>query len=211
MNSFSSEVVQFLRKRSDDKATFVSPMNDSASGLSPIAATTSVDWRAELDQHRSWLRTVIAARCGESQAVDEIFQETAAAAVAQKAPLTDATKVAPWLYQIAVRQSLMYRRKQGRKRKLEQAYAERAEPFVTVRQPESPLNWLLAAERQTLIRKAMAELHPRDAEMLMLKYTEDWSYRKIAKRLGISESAVESRLHRSRKKLRQQLSRLDVI
>ncbi|MCA9215508.1 MAG: RNA polymerase sigma factor [Planctomycetales bacterium] len=183
-------------------------MNSSANRVTD--ATAAIDWRAELDQHRRWLRTVIAARCGEAQAVDEIFQETAAAAVAQKSPLADATKVAPWLYQIAVRQSLMYRRKQGRKRKLEQAYAERAEPIMESRQPVSPLGWLLADERRSLVRKAMAELNPRDSEMLMLKYTEGWSYREIANRLGMSESAVESRLHRARQKLRQQLARLDV-
>ena len=184
-------------------------MNNTDS-VSPNAAV-AIDWRAELDRHSRWLRTVIAARCGESQAVDEIFQETAAAAVAQKSPLADATKAAPWLYQIAVRQSLMYRRKQGRKRKLEQAYAERAEPLINERQPESPLSWLLADERRTLIRRAMSALNPRDAEMLMLKYTEGWSYRQIAGHLGLSESAVESRLHRARQKLRQQLSKLDVV
>ncbi|MFC1758053.1 RNA polymerase sigma factor [Planctomycetota bacterium] len=184
-------------------------MSDSES-LNPNAAI-SIDWRAELERHRQWLRTVIAARCGEAQAVDEIFQETAAAAVAQKSPLADATKVAPWLYQIAVRQSLMYRRRQGRKRKLEQSYAERVEPISNERQPVSPLNWLLADERRTLIRQAMSELNPRDSEMLMLKYTEGWSYRQIAGHLGLSESAVESRLHRARQKLRRRLSRLDVI
>lgn len=185
-------------------------MNDTANSFDHISLPTTVDWRAELEQHRRWLRTVIAARCGESQAVDEVFQETAAAAVAQKAPLTDTSKVAPWLYQIAVRQSLMYRRRQGRKRKLEQAYAERAESHIDRRQPENPLTWLLADERRLLVRRAMTRLHPRDAEMLMLKYTENWSYRQIASHVGISESAVESRLHRARQRLRIQLQKMDV-
>jgi RNA polymerase sigma-70 factor (ECF subfamily) len=45
-------------------------------------------------------------------------------------------------------------------------------------------------------------LSPRDAEILLLKYTEDWSYRELAAHLGISESAVEARLHRARGRLR---------
>ena len=43
---------------------------------------------------------------------------------------------------------------------------------------------------------------PRDAEILLLKYTEEWSYRELAVHLGVSESAVEARLHRARGRLR---------
>jgi RNA polymerase sigma factor (sigma-70 family) len=62
-----------------------------------------------------------------------------------------------------------------------------------------------------LIRKAIKRLPRQDAEMLMLKYTEDWSYRELADHLGISHSAVESRLHRARKRMRDQLAALDVV
>ena len=56
----------------------------------------------------------------------------------------------------------------------------------------------------------MSRLPKRDAEILMLKYTEDWSYRALAEHLGISESAVETRLHRARQRLRTELAALDV-
>ncbi|MCA9270883.1 MAG: sigma-70 region 4 domain-containing protein, partial [Planctomycetales bacterium] len=42
------------------------------------------------------------------------------------------------------------------------------------------------------------------------KYVEDWSYRQIAERLGVSASAVEARLHRARGRLREQLATMDV-
>ena len=45
----------------------------------------------------------------------------------------------------------------------------------------------------------------------MLKYTEDWSYHELAEHLGISHSAVEARLHRARKRLREELTAMDVI
>jgi len=44
---------------------------------------------------------------------------------------------------------------------------------------------------------------------LLLKYTENWSYRQLADHLGLSASAVEARLHRARQKLRRQLAVLD--
>jgi RNA polymerase sigma-70 factor (ECF subfamily) len=69
----------------------------------------------------------------------------------------------------------------------------------------------LADERQVLVRQALARLQSRDAEILMLKYTEDWNYRQLAERLGISHSAVETRLHRARARLRIELIALNVI
>ena len=51
------------------------------------------------------------------------------------------------------------------------------------------MEWLLAKERKEQVRKAMQRMPRRDAEILLLKYTEDWSYRQLAGRLGISESA----------------------
>lgn len=52
-------------------------------------------------------------RLGEWQAVDEVMQEVSLAAVRQKAPLHDPTKVAPWLYRLAVTQALLYRANEG--------------------------------------------------------------------------------------------------
>ena len=49
-------------------------------------------------------------------------------------------------------------------------------------------------------------LAPRDREILLLKYTESWSYQQLSDRLGISETAVEARLHRARGRLRRELT-----
>lgn len=175
------------------------------------SALAKLDWSAELERHRSWLRAVIAARSQEAQAVDEVMQEVSIAVFKQKSPLRDASKVAPWLYQIAVRQSLMYRRKHGRRRNMQKRYAEQLEATPPTNKSPDPLSWLLATERRELIRKGIERLAPKEAEMLMLKYTQDWSYKQIANHLGLTESAVESRLHRARKNLRKELVALEVI
>lgn len=172
-------------------------------------AASSVDWAAALAEHGRWLRTVVGARLGEPQAVDEVLQEVALAAVAQKAPLADPTRVAPWLYRLAIRQCLLYRRKQGRRRKLTDRYADRKRAGDDP--PLDPLGWLLAEERRQQVRQALARLPERDAEILLLKYTENWSYREMAQCLGISESAVEARLHRARQRMRAELAALHVI
>jgi RNA polymerase sigma-70 factor, ECF subfamily len=169
-----------------------------------------IDWNAALAQHDRWLRTIVLARVRERQAVDEVMQEVALAAVRQAAPLLDVAKVAPWLYRLAVRQSLLHRRKCGRKRKLEANYAEQGLP-VLARDRLEPLGWLLADERRSLIRQALGQLTPRDREILLLKYTENWNYHQIAAHVGVSHSAIEARLHRARRRLREELAALEVI
>lgn len=177
--------------------------------ISPATDGSAIDWSAVLAEHGRWLRTVIRARLGEPHGVDEVLQEVSLAAVAQRAPMTDPSRVGSWLYGLAVRQALRYRRTQGRRRKLSDRYASASRSRLEAG-PEAadPLDWLLATERDQLVRRAVDELPPRDRELLLLKYTEDWSCRQLADRLGLSESAVEARLHRSRAKLRAKLSRL---
>jgi RNA polymerase sigma-70 factor (ECF subfamily) len=168
-----------------------------------------IDWQAALARHDRWLRTVVYARVGEPQAVEDVLQEVSLAAVRQQAPITDPEKVAPWLYRLAVRQSLLHRRKQGRRRKLTDQFAQRNRPSEENCRELDPLGWLLAAERREMVQTALGRLPRADAEMLLLKYGEDWSYEEIARRLGVSASAVQARLHRARKRLRRELAALE--
>jgi RNA polymerase sigma-70 factor (ECF subfamily) len=170
-----------------------------------------IDWSAELARHDRWLRTIVAARMRDGEEVQDVMQEVALAAVRQASPVRDADKVGPWLYRLAVRQCLQFRRRRGRQRKLVNRFSEKCQPSEWDHRTSDPLDWLLADERRGLIRQAIGRLHRRDAEILLLKYTEDWSYREIAQHLGISHSAVEARLHRARGRLRGELAAAAVI
>lgn len=169
----------------------------------------TLDWAALLAAHEGWLRTVILARTGERQAVDEVFQQVAVAALEQRAPLRDAAKAAPWLHRLAVVHSARYRRKLGRQRKVVRGAAER---LVSLGNgyAEDALAWLVNRERHELTRAALARLSGADAEILLLKYGERWSYRQIAERLGIGEKAADARLVRARGRLRRQLLELGI-
>ncbi|MGD9647094.1 MAG: RNA polymerase sigma factor [Pirellulales bacterium] len=166
----------------------------------------AIDWPAELACHERWLRTVVAARLGHRSAVDEVMQEVSLAVLRQQAPLRDATKVSPWLYRTAVLQALLHRRKAGRRKRLADRFGERRRPLESDCRESDPLDWLIADERSRLVREGLGRLAPRDAEILLLKYTENWSYHELAAHLGISHSAVEARLHRARQRLRQALA-----
>jgi RNA polymerase sigma-70 factor (ECF subfamily) len=176
-------------------------------------ARPAIDWAAALAEHGRWLRLVVLARLGERQAVEEVVQEVALAAVAQRSPLADPGKLPSWLYRLAVRQALLYRRRAGRHRRLRERYGRRlGDPEAPASAAEAdPLDWLIRDERRRLVREALDRLAPRDAEILLLKYAEGWSVRELAARLGVGPAAVEARLHRARGRLRAELSASEVV
>lgn len=165
-----------------------------------------IDWGAMLETHGGWLRLTIMARLRDRNAADEVMQEVALAAVAQRAPLRDESKAAAWLRRLAVRQALLYRRGRGRRERLIARHAGRMGARDGAEQGGAPLDWLVRDERAALVRAALDRLPPREAEILLLKYVEGWNYREIAGRTGLTESAVEARLHRARARLRGELA-----
>jgi RNA polymerase sigma-70 factor (ECF subfamily) len=152
---------------------------------------------------------VILARTGEPQAVEEVFQRVALAAVEQKAPLADPEKVAPWLHRLAVVQSARYRRKLGRERRAIKHVAD-TQICLGNGYADDALAWLVRKERDEQTRAAVARLAGADVEILLLKYGERWTYRQISERLGITEKAVDARLARARQRLREQLIALGI-
>ncbi len=167
--------------------------------------------RRAFQQHAPWLRTVVRNRLGEAQAVDDVMQEVALAIFRRTAPVSDHQKVAPWMYRIAVRQTLMYRRSAGRRRRLESDYADSADGRNGNGSTPDPLHWLLGQERTERIRAALARLPPLDRQLLLLKYTEGWNYQQLADHLGVTLHTIEYRLLRARRKLRHELARLEVV
>ena len=96
----------------------------------------SIDWPAELDRHGRWLRTVALARVGEAAAADDVLQEVSLTAIQKGHQLRDPTRIAGWLYRLVVVAALQYRRRQGRRKKLLDRYADR-QPSAEAR-PASP-------------------------------------------------------------------------
>ena len=175
------------------------------------ASPEGLDWDAILSVNQRWLRRVVTARLGEPQAIDEVMQDIALAAVAQsqRPAWTNPGHLVGWLYRLTVRQVLIHRRKAGRRRGLIERYVNRGGGIDVDRNDSpSPLAWLLLDERQQIVRDALSRLAPRDADLLMLKYTEGWTARELAERLSLEISTVEARLHRAKRKLRAELSTL---
>ena len=109
-----------LRKIFGAAATILSAMTETTPPIraeGTLPHPSGIDWAAALAAHDRWLRIAVLARLGERQAVDEVMQEVALAAMTQRSPLADPSKIGAWLHRLAVRQSLLYRRRVGRRRK----------------------------------------------------------------------------------------------
>lgn len=169
----------------------------AASGAAPI------DWGAAFSEHSHWLRTVIRSRLGEDRGTDDVLQEVAVAAVAAPNRPTQTEGVAPWLYRVAIRQCMMYRRTMGRRRRHTNQFAE--EVRTRGETAGDALGWLLGNERQASIRRALDKLPELDRQILWLKHTENWTYEQLSARLGVSVRTIEYRLLQARNRLRKEL------
>ena len=184
------------------------------------------DWITILQANYSWLSSVVYARLRDRHAVEVVLQETALAASKQKEATLDAEHTSRWLYRVAIRQALLYRRNQQRREKKHNGLRQQASPgqrkpshsassrYSAESSPilstdQDPYQLLLASEQQALVQEALQKLKARDCEILMLKYNEGWSCREIASRVGVSEEAIKSRLLRARRHLRTELLRLN--
>jgi RNA polymerase sigma factor (sigma-70 family) len=171
-----------------------------------MTVNTVFDPLEALPEHETWLRTSLLARLGSRDEVEEVMQEVAVAAANQSAKAERIERVGPWLYRVAMRQMLLFRRKAGRQRKLLGNVAQACQPTEEDKNTRSPLEFLMSQERQREVRQAMVTLSERDRQLLLLKYVEGLSYGDIAKRIGVTPSAVQSRLHRARGMLRNRLT-----
>lgn len=157
-------------------------------------------------ENESWLRTVVRSRVSESEAVDDIMQNIALALVRQRDSIAEINRVGAWLYQIAVKQVLMYRRTKGRRRRFEDRLANDSVSVASTAQEMGPVERVLAAEQQAHVQSAMKQLDELDRQILMLKYSDGWSYRQLSEHMGVKEDTIEYRLVKARRKLRRILS-----
>ena len=157
-------------------------------------------------ENESWLRTVVRSRISEPEAVEDIMQNIALALVRQRESLEELNRVGAWLYQVAVKQVLMYRRTRGRRRRFEDRLQAQADAGTVGTNSPGPAESVLAAEKKEQVQAALEALNQLDRQILMLKYAEGWTYRQLSEHLGVKEDTVEYRLMKARKNLRRLLA-----
>lgn len=136
---------------------------------------------------------------GNAHDAEDVLQGLFLRLAQSGAPLDPGGNVAGYLYRSAVNAALDLLR--TRKANVELDEADGA----TWRSHDTPERAREAGEIRHALRKALARLPPRVAEVFTLRYLEGYPNKEIARMLGLSRVTVAVTLHRARHRLQQDL------
>jgi len=122
------------------------------------------------------------------------------------------SSVSTWVYRIMSNEALMLMRAQRRQR-TRLVHGVDLEDVDCLRTPSEGDHrtqgdaWMDKNEREAWVRTALADLSDEHRDVVFAHYHLDLGLHEIARRLDLTESAVRSRLHRARLRLRTLLER----
>jgi RNA polymerase sigma-70 factor (ECF subfamily) len=147
------------------------------------------------------LRYIFVIARGDEEAAREALQETMTRVVRYARPFDSAEAFWSWLTVLARSAVVDGGRKRQRYWKLIRSYAFWWEPHTTdgCKEPESE------AYLHQLLLDGLGILEPLERQLVQLKYLESKSTRELALEFELTERAVESRLLRARRQLREAL------
>src|SRR3984957_8468009 len=118
-----------------------------------------------------------------------------------------------WLTRIAINSSLMILRKKRNCHEIPIDGGDGSAGSFATWEPRSPTDdpesHYVRGERHKLLRKAIHRLPPAHREVIQLRQAKERSVREIAQSLGITVSAVKSRLSRAKSALRTSMIQTD--
>jgi RNA polymerase sigma-70 factor (ECF subfamily) len=157
---------------------------------------------AVFDRHADEILRYAHASLGADLAEDVMAETFLAAFRARARYDTSRADARPWLYGIAIRQIGSHRRAEARwRRLLAAAPADMAAEDFTDRSA----NRVVAASLRPQLLATLNSLRRQDRELLLLHAWAGLSYEESAAALGLTVSAVKSRLHRIRIKIKAAL------
>jgi RNA polymerase sigma-70 factor (ECF subfamily) len=172
-----------------------------------ITRAQSGDKRA-LDELTRRIRPHVERQLGRYPVSDEdrldLVQSTLLQVVRRIGSFRGDSSFTTWLFRVTANEALMLMRSQRRQRArlVEGLDFEDLGSLPTVRGAALEEDAASVAEREAHVRIALCELPEEYKSIVVAHYHEDLGLHEIAQRLMVSESAVRSRLHRARVRLR---------
>lgn len=157
---------------------------------------------AIFDRHADDILRYAGARLGGDLAEDVTAETFLAAFRARGGYDLSRENARPWLYGIAIRQ--IGKRRRAERRYLQALSRVHAET-VTADFGDRVADRVTAEQLRPRLSAVLAELTRQDRELLLLVAWTDLTYEESAQALGVSVSAVKSRLHRIRVRTRHAL------
>lgn len=129
---------------------------------------------------------------------DDLVQEMLVA-IWKKLPQFEArSKLSTWSWKVAFYTAMNWKRKQGRR-----LQAEPLEHDLSTSLTDNP-----AADKLELVYRALRKLPELDRSVLLMAL-EEIPRKEMADSLGIRENAVQVRLHRARRRLNEEMERME--
>lgn len=168
------------------------------------AVQTQVDFEALANEHKDAIYRQMLRVCGNREDAEDVLIEALLKAYCSMDQLRDSTSFRAWLAQIARRVCWQLKKHEALLPllQLSEFEEERLELTDTAAAPEE---LAAAAEMRQMLTDAVARLRPDLRFIYELRDIEEVSGEVVAIRLGISLTAMKSRLHRARTILREQM------
>ena len=146
---------------------------------------------------------------GKEELARDIVQDVFMKVYQNSNTFREQSKISTWVYRISMNHIINVMRKEKRLKffnLLEKGFNDglNYDNAVTVWEenlPVKPDKVLEENEKETIVRKMIDELDAKYRIPFLLFRYEEMSYKEIAEQLNISVSAVESQIHRAKKKL----------
>jgi len=178
---------------------------DGVDDLTPLVVAARDGDRAAFDElvRRTWAETYALAHrlTGDREDALEVCQEAYLRAHRALRRFRGDARFTTWLYRITANCAATHvgRRRRHRHEDLEAVDPEDRTPA------HDPVGRAEAAHLQERVRAAIAALPPRLRAVVVLRDVYDLSHEAIAAELGISTAAAKVRLHRARRRLRDDI------
>jgi RNA polymerase sigma-70 factor (ECF subfamily) len=147
--------------------------------------------------------------CGNPATAEDLVAETLVEAWKSLARFDESCRLTTWLYAILLhRHHKHLSRLKSRPVSLASLPAAEADRLHAVQAElpaaaDSPLETVLAAERNQALRLCLLELEEKHREVVLLRFFEAASVPEIARLTGVPEGTVKSRLHHALNHLRR--------
>jgi len=180
-----------------------------SNGAAPLSVVTTLtrrmakgDEQAFREFHAAYFgrlfRYVLVLMRGDEHAARDVMQETLLRVVRHVRRFEEEVVFWDWLARLARSAGADHGRRASRYRRLLDGFARR---------PPEPIESMPDNESPTALSKGLDELDENDRALLARKYEEGLSVRELAALHGVTEEAIESRLARARRALREAVFR----
>jgi RNA polymerase sigma-70 factor (ECF subfamily) len=170
----------------------------SKTGAGPAAKAAPAEFESLFQEHWGRICRLLLGLVGDRAEAEDLALE-AFWRLYQRPP-AQAQNLPGWLYRVATNLGYNALRAQKRRGRYETAVLSEAAP--------DPAQQAEAAEQQRRVRRALAEISPRSARLLALRYS-GLSYAEVAAALKLSPGSVGTLLARAEAEFRQKYAKLE--